>query len=130
MLENGQDGRDGSFGIFIRDQKGHVTGPFSSPFKVELVDFDVIDGNEDGIFEFGEEIILKNIQVKNSGFLMSGVYLIDFRGCSNSKISLYHDERNSDILGFSSNDPGVAPLHPKPLHCDMSRNNHFQSKQR
>jgi hypothetical protein len=67
ILKNGRDGANGSFGIYIADQKGHITGPFSSAFKLELVDFDIIDGNEDGIYEFGEEIILRNIRVKNVG---------------------------------------------------------------
>jgi hypothetical protein len=53
-------------------QNEEVSGPFASPFHLELFDFDVIDGNEDGIFEFGEEILLRNIRVQNSGSHPSG----------------------------------------------------------
>jgi len=68
ILENGKNGPNGSVQIFI-DQNGNITGPFASPFQLELVDFDVTDGNDDGIFEFGEDIILHNIRVRNSGQL-------------------------------------------------------------
>jgi len=66
-LENGKNGPNGSVGIFIAKKNGQVIGPFASAFKLELVNFDMVDGNADGIFEFGEEIILRNIRVKNSG---------------------------------------------------------------
>lgn len=55
-LEDGNNGRNGSVQIFIQGQNEEVSEPFASPFRLELFDFDVIDGNEDGIFEFGEEI--------------------------------------------------------------------------
>lgn len=66
-LEDGRDGPTGSVEIFIANKDGQIAGPYASAFSLELVGFDIVDGNEDGIFEFGEEIILKNIRVKNSG---------------------------------------------------------------
>jgi hypothetical protein len=66
-LEDGINGPNGSVQIFIKEQNERVLGPFASPFHLDLFDFEVIDSNEDGIFEFGEEILLGNIRVRNSG---------------------------------------------------------------
>jgi hypothetical protein len=33
------------------------------------VDFEIVDENEDGILEFGENIVLRNIRVENSGIV-------------------------------------------------------------
>ena len=34
-----------------------------------MVDFEIVDENEDGILEFGENIVLRNIRVENSGII-------------------------------------------------------------
>jgi len=64
---NGNDGVNGYAHIFIQKPDGSLDGPFASAYKLEVVEFEVVDGNEDGILEFGEDIILRNIRVRNSG---------------------------------------------------------------
>jgi len=67
-LVNGKDGQNASVFIYIKDPNtGSLAGPYSSAYRLEVVDFDIIDGNEDGILEFGEQITLRNIRVKNVG---------------------------------------------------------------
>jgi hypothetical protein len=61
---DGQDGTDGKIEIFVEKPGGQFTGPYDSAYKLE-----VVDENEDGILEFGENIILRNIRVENSGIL-------------------------------------------------------------
>ena len=64
---NGSDGADGYAYIFIQKSDGTFDGPFASVYKLEVVEFEIVDGNEDGILEFGEDIVLRNIRVRNSG---------------------------------------------------------------
>ena len=45
-------------------------GPYTSAYKLKIVDFDIVDANEDGVLEFGEEITLRNIRVQNAGFYL------------------------------------------------------------
>ena len=40
---------------------------YNSKFRLELVDFDVEDGNGDGIFEPGDFLYVTRIRVRNSG---------------------------------------------------------------
>jgi hypothetical protein len=98
-LEDGNNGPNGSVQIFIKEQNERVLGPFASPFQLELFDFEVIDSNEDGIFEFGEEIILRNIRARNSGSCPSGL-IIDCRWYSVPKICRGYDDGGFVRLGF------------------------------
>ena len=66
-LTNGIQGVDGSVEIFIANKKSKLSGPYPSAWSLEVVDYDVCDSNDDGIIEFGEEIKIKNIRVRNSG---------------------------------------------------------------
>lgn len=66
-IENGKDGANGTLSIFIQNQDGQLTGPFASAYQLEVLDFDIVDANEDGVLEFGEEITLRKIRIKNSG---------------------------------------------------------------
>jgi len=62
----GQDGLDGTTGILVRKDDGSVS-TYDSKFEFQLLDFDVVDENDDGVFEPGECVIIKNIRIKNSG---------------------------------------------------------------
>ncbi|KAL8834147.1 MAG: hypothetical protein Q9170_003894 [Blastenia crenularia] len=62
----GRDGSDGTVGILVRYDDGSVSA-YDSKFEFELLGFDVVDENGDGIFEPGECVIIKNIRIKNSG---------------------------------------------------------------
>jgi len=66
-LTNGIPGVDGSFEIFIANKKSKLSGPYPSAWSLKVVDCDICDSNDDGIIEFGEEITIKNIRVRNSG---------------------------------------------------------------
>ena len=67
MLVDGADGADGEIHIFVQKPDGQLAGPFDSAYQLEIADFDIVDGNEDDILEFGEDIVLRNICVRNSG---------------------------------------------------------------
>ena len=62
----GGTGQDGSVTIIVRSQDG-TQNQYSSIFNFELLDFEVEDGNADGIFEPGDYAIIKRIRVRNSG---------------------------------------------------------------
>jgi hypothetical protein len=75
-LIDGKKGKDGQVHIFVEMSEGQVAGPYESAYQLEVSEFEVIDGNEDGILEFGEDITLRSIRVSNSGsspkYLMAG----------------------------------------------------------
>lgn len=66
-LIDGENGKDGTIHIFVKKPDGNLAGPFDSSYKLEVVELEVVDGNEDEIIEFGEEVVLRNIRVGNSG---------------------------------------------------------------
>ena len=65
-LKPGQDGLDGSARILVRNYDGSVN-TYESKFEYQLLGFDVVDENGDGVFEPRECVIIKNIRIKNSG---------------------------------------------------------------
>ena len=85
-LENGADGQDGAVAIYIENADAQLTGPFATPFHLEISDFEVVDSNEDGIIEFGEEVTIRNIRVQNSG--MSNLNRSDLGGTPSPSASL------------------------------------------
>lgn len=64
----GAAGIPGSAYITVNHADGK-TETFHSKYKIELVDFQVVDGNEDDIIEPGEYIFIQNIRIRNSGKL-------------------------------------------------------------
>lgn len=62
----GADGRPGEATIVVTSKTG-IEKSYQSRYQLELVDFDVEDENEDGIFEPGEHIFICRIRVKNTG---------------------------------------------------------------
>ena len=65
-LKPGQDGLDGTAGIHVRRDDGSIS-TYESKFEFELLGFDVVDQNDDGVFEPRECVIIKNIRIKNTG---------------------------------------------------------------
>ena len=66
-LFDGENGDDGVVDIFVQDANNQLTGPYATPFHLEVTDFEIVDSNEDGILEFGEDITIRNIRIRNSG---------------------------------------------------------------
>jgi hypothetical protein len=66
LLTPGRNGSSGSGAILVRHDDGSVSS-YQSHFEFQLIDFEVVDENDDGIFEPGECAIIKNITVKNTG---------------------------------------------------------------
>ena len=71
-LKPGQDGLDGTAGILVRRDDGSIS-TYESKFEFELLGFDVVDQNDDGVFEPRECVIIKNIRIKNSGMTPSAL---------------------------------------------------------
>ncbi|KAL8673302.1 MAG: hypothetical protein Q9168_002264 [Polycauliona sp. 1 TL-2023] len=65
-LHPGQDGLDGTVGLLVRQDNGTVS-TYDAIFEFQLLGFDVVDENGDGVFEPGECAIIRNIRIKNSG---------------------------------------------------------------
>lgn len=66
-LFSGRDGRSGEVVIFVKSRTATEPEQYRSVYQLELVDFDVEDENEDGIFEPGEHLFIRNIKIKNAG---------------------------------------------------------------
>lgn len=65
-LERGLAGNAGTGSIVVTLRNG-IQQSYNSKYSLELVDFDVEDGNGDGIFEPGEYAFIRRIRVRNSG---------------------------------------------------------------
>lgn len=66
VLHNGVDGLQGNVTIVVQKSDGSRQ-EYSSLYSLALTDFDVEDGNGDGIFEPGEDLFVRRITVRNSG---------------------------------------------------------------
>jgi hypothetical protein len=65
-LMGGRGGKEGS--IQIRVLNNDLTeGTYGGTYELEVVSFDVLDENDDGINEPGEYLLVRNIKVKNKG---------------------------------------------------------------
>ncbi|MEM7037662.1 MAG: hypothetical protein AAF570_11835, partial [Bacteroidota bacterium] len=67
---NGRDGKNaqqGSVRFQIYFPTGNVTRTYSKLFRLEIVDFMLVDAFEDGIWEFGERLYIRFLRVRNSG---------------------------------------------------------------
>ncbi|KAE9381854.1 hypothetical protein N431DRAFT_491158 [Stipitochalara longipes BDJ] len=69
-LFSGIDGQTGEATIIVTSKTAQQRS-YRSRFQLELVDFDVEDENEDGVFEPGEHIFIRRIRVKNTGGMPS-----------------------------------------------------------
>ncbi|KAE8448991.1 hypothetical protein EG329_008579 [Mollisiaceae sp. DMI_Dod_QoI] len=68
----GRDGRPGEGLIIVKPKTAAgIEKQYRSIYQLELVDFDLEDENEDGIFEPGEHLFIRRIRVKNSGGMPS-----------------------------------------------------------
>jgi hypothetical protein len=67
-LEDGKNGPDGSVHVFIQNTDGQLMGPFPSAYKLEILDFEIVNVIEEGVLEFGEQVTLRKIRIKNAGF--------------------------------------------------------------
>jgi hypothetical protein len=66
LLHHGLEGPPGSSSIIVRSKNGEET-TYGGRWRLELKGFDLDDGNGDGIFEPGEHLFIRRIQVRNSG---------------------------------------------------------------
>lgn len=69
-LGAGHHGEEGIVTIAVQHDDG-TTREYTSPWLLELIDFDVEDENGDGIFEPGEHIFIRRIRVRNAGGMPS-----------------------------------------------------------
>lgn len=79
-LKPGQDGLPGTVGILVRHDDGSLS-TYNSKFEFQLLGFDVVDENGDGVFEPGECVIIKNIRIKNSGTTAFKFNNVSFADC-------------------------------------------------
>ena len=62
----GISGAHGDAEIFIQDGPV-IHGPYSSPFSLVVVSFEIKDSNYDEVFEFGETLTVGKIEIRNNG---------------------------------------------------------------
>ncbi|KAK6347394.1 hypothetical protein TWF718_005233 [Orbilia javanica] len=71
ILTPGQYGQPGNARIQVHMKSTRELGArhnfYTSRYFFTLVDFDVVDENEDGIFEPGEHVYVQNIRIQNTG---------------------------------------------------------------
>jgi hypothetical protein len=65
-LTGGNSGKNGSTQIRVL-RKDNTEATYPGCYKLEVVSFDVLDENEDGINEPGEHLLVRNIKVINKG---------------------------------------------------------------
>lgn len=90
VVQDGVDGLPGNVEFYIEADDGRVSGPYPSAYQLEVVGFDIYDGNQDGVIEFGEDLIVQNIQVRNTGITRkSFANLGGAPSPKNAKVSLF-----------------------------------------
>ena len=62
----GIPGNNGTATIHVQLTDGSIQ-EYTSCYRLELVDFDIEDENQDGIFEPGEHLFIRRIRVRNTG---------------------------------------------------------------
>lgn len=70
LLNNGRDGRPGQTMIRVSRANEEVW-IYSDVYRLKVISFDISDENDDGIFEPGEEVTVRNIVVDNYGAVPS-----------------------------------------------------------
>jgi hypothetical protein len=69
-LTGGNSGKNGSTQIRVL-RKDNTEATYPGCYKLEVVSFDVLDENEDGVNEPGEHLLVRNIKVINKGNMPS-----------------------------------------------------------
>jgi hypothetical protein len=67
-------GRHG-LGQIIVERANGKQDTYNARYRLELVSFDMLDENQDGIYEPGERIIIQRIRIKNTGSLNRPVFI-------------------------------------------------------
>lgn len=67
-LYDGALGQNGTFSFFILRRNGERE-QYHGCYNLQASVFEMIDENEDGVYEPGEHVLIKNIQVHNTGRL-------------------------------------------------------------
>src|SRR5204863_4572975 len=49
MPISGQNGETGSVEMYVQDENGQTTGPFRTSYQLQIVDFEIVDDNKDGV---------------------------------------------------------------------------------
>jgi hypothetical protein len=65
-VPGGSQGPNGKFEVIVHNENGS-TETFARSYDLELISFTMLDENLDGIFEFGERVLISGIKVKNVG---------------------------------------------------------------
>lgn len=100
-LVKGRKGPDGSATIVVQQADGS-TLQYSTPWNLELIDFEVEDSNNDGICEPGEYLHIRRVRVRNAGGMPSPT----------CPIAITVAELSDDFERCDDADGGVAFLPP------------------
>lgn len=65
-VSGGLPGPNGKFEVIVQNENGS-SDTYTRPYNLELRSFTMLDENRDGIFEFGERVLISGITVKNVG---------------------------------------------------------------
>jgi hypothetical protein len=65
-VSGGPPGPNGKFEVIVQNENGS-SDTYARPYNLELRSFTMLDENRDGIFEFGERVLISGITVKNVG---------------------------------------------------------------
>jgi hypothetical protein len=68
-------------GIFVRGEGGEVKEYTNDKIDLRVLDFEVVDSNQDEVFEPGAFFLVKNIRVQNLGIVLTEMVLICSCNC-------------------------------------------------
>lgn len=67
-LHDGSHGLNGTFSFFVRRRNGNRE-QYHGCYNLTLSAFEMVDDNDDGIYEPGEHVLIRGIQIYNSGIV-------------------------------------------------------------
>lgn len=70
-LHKGRPGRAGTFSFFVVRENG-AREQYHGCYNLQVYDFEMVDENDDGIYEPGEHVLIKNIKIHNTGNIYHG----------------------------------------------------------
>ncbi|KAF3116228.1 hypothetical protein TWF103_009451 [Orbilia oligospora] len=96
ILIAGQHGQPGNARIQVHMKSTRELGArhnfYTSRYFFTLVDFDIVDENEDGIFEPGEHIYIQNIRIQNTGGMPTPSQAIPIHVVASAWFEVYEGE--------------------------------------
>ncbi|MBX3018081.1 MAG: hypothetical protein KF767_09340 [Bdellovibrionaceae bacterium] len=110
-LLDGQDGKEGKFEIAVVEKDG-TTSRYREAFDLQLQDFKIIEGHQNGVLEPSEKITVAEIRVKNTGQMPTPAYSKTFLTLKNGE---YFISNGEELVLEKSLQPGEEHVFERRL---------------